>query len=310
MKKTPLIVVCGPTASGKTDFAINLAKELNTEIVSADSIQIYRGIEVLSAAPTKEEMKNIPHHLVGFKELNEEYSVGDFVKDATLKISEIYAKGKIPILCGGTGLYISSLIDGIDFSVESSDKSVRAKFEDVAKTEGGEKLYKMLLEKDSEAANWIHPNNTVRVIRALEIMEITGITFSEYRKNAAENESPYDAIVFFLNKRNREDLYRDIELRVDNMILSGMEKEARKAIEKNPSKTAFSAIGLKEFSLSNDIEEVIKNIKKGTRHYAKRQISWFSRIPDTVKLFSEDFSSKSEMVDAGLKIIKERFKID
>lgn len=310
MNKIPLIVVCGPTASGKTGFAINLAKELNTEIVSADSVQIYKGIEILSAAPTEEEMENIPHHLVGFKQLNEEYSVGDFVKDAALKISEIYSKGKIPILCGGTGLYISSLIDGIDFSVQSSDKSVRAKFEEIAKTEGGEKLYNILLEKDPEAANWIHPNNIVRVIRALEIMEITGITFSEYRKNAAEDESPYDVVVFFLNKRNREDLYRDIELRVDNMILGGMEKEAREAIAKNPSKTAFSAIGLKEFSLSDNTEEIIENIKKGTRHYAKRQISWFSRIPDTVKIFKEDFSSKSEMVNASLKIIKERFEIE
>lgn len=310
MKKIPLIVVCGPTASGKTGFAINLAKELNTEIVSADSVQIYKDIEILSAAPTEEEMENIPHHLVGFKELDEEYSVGDFVKDATDKVSQIYSKGKIPILCGGTGLYISSLIDGIDFSVQSSDKSVRAKFEKIADNEGRERLYNILLEKDPEAANWIHPNNLVRVIRALEIMEITGITFSKYRKNAAENESPYDAIVFFLNKRNREDLYRDIEFRVDSMILGGMEQEARNALSKNPSKTAFSAIGLKEFSLSDDIEEIIENIKKGTRHYAKRQISWFSRIPDTVKLFSEDFPSKAEMVNASLKMIKERFRIE
>ena len=307
MKKTPLIIVCGPTASGKTGLSIELAKKINTEIISADSIQIYKGIEVLSAAPNEKEKEGIPHHLIGFKDLSEEYSVSDFIRDAEKAISEISEKGKIPIICGGTGLYISSLIDGIDFSVNSNSAEVRARLEAITEKEGTEKLYSILSEKDPEAAVWIHPNNKVRIIRALEIMEITGTTFSEYRRKAAENESQYDSIVFFLNKRNRESLYSDIELRVDKMIEEGMEKEAKTALEKSPSKTALAAIGLKEFSSNEPLEEIVSKIKKGTRNYAKRQISWFSRIKESVKLYKEDFSSPQEMADFCLTKIKERF---
>lgn len=303
MKKIPLIVVCGPTASGKTSLAIDIARELNTEIISADSIQIYKGLEIISAAPTEEEKALIPHHLINFKDISEEYSVGEFTSDAKKVIEKIVKNKKIPIICGGTGLYISSLINGIDFSQDSTDPSFRKELE----SRSSEELYSELLKEDPEAANWIHPNNTVRVIRALEIIKTTGSTFSQYRKDAAKNESPYDALIFFLNTRDRNVLYSRINERVDRMMAKGMHSEAMSALKKNPSKTALSAIGLKEFSLGDNLDSIISNIKQGTRHYAKRQITWFSRMENTCTLYLEDFSNKQSLSDYCITKIKEKF---
>ena len=307
--KKPLIIITGPTASGKTGIAIKIANELKTEIISADSMQIYKGIETIAATPTKEEQNQVKHHLISFKNLNEEYSVSDFVNDASKIIDSI--SDKIPIICGGTGLYISSLINNIDFSENSSNAEIRKRLENELAELGPEALHNRLKEMDPEAAEWIHPNNKVRVIRALEIIETTGKTFTRYRIDAAKNEEKYDALVFALNFRNRETLYNRINKRVDAMLSNSMEAEAREALLNNPSKTAMAAIGLKEFSdyflgLS-DYEDIVEKIKQGSRNYAKRQITWIKRIPSVNWVFYEDFNSEDEMLYYITEKIKEHF---
>lgn len=312
MNKKPLIVVTGPTASGKTELAIKIAESLRTEIISADSMQIYKGIEIISAAPDENDKKRVKHHLVSFKELGDEYSVSDFIEDASDIIDNM--GDKVPVVCGGTGLYLSSLINNIDFSEDSHDESLRLKLIEEMNEKGAEYMHRRLGELDSEAADSIHPNNRVRVIRAIEIITLTGKSFSEYKAEARKNSGKYDYIILALNYRNRELLYDRINKRVDSMLQKGMLDEAKHALSKNPSKTALSAIGLKEFKsyFSGDVsfEEAIEKIKQGTRNYAKRQITWIKKMPNVNWLYLEDFDSSDDIAEHSLKLIKERFTVE
>ncbi len=313
MKKKPIIVITGPTASGKTELAISLAKYLSSEIINADSMQVYKGIDIISAAPTETEKQGVIHHLFGFKSLNDEYSVGDYVSDVERTISEHF-ENKIPIICGGTGLYISSLINSIDFTKESTNMDIRARLKTEMEELGAEQMHNRLALLDPEAAEAIHPNNKVRVIRALEIIEITGKNFTEYKREAINTEKKYDAIIFALNYKNRDTLYDRINSRVDKMLECGMEAEAKMALEKIPSKTANAAIGLKEFKDyfdgKTDIISVAENIKKASRNYAKRQITWIKKMQDVNWLYHEDFQNTDDMKDYFLKIIKERLNFE
>lgn len=282
MKKIPVIVVLGPTASGKTALSIELAKVYNGEIVSADSMQIYKGMDIATAKPTKEEMSNVPHHLIGFVDPDKRFSVAEYVETAKKVIFDVSSRGKMPIICGGTGLYINSLIDNIKFDDTSEDFKLREKYQRIAKENGNHYLWEKLKSVDEKAALGIHENNVTRVIRALEVYELSGKTISEAKDISRAEPSPFDAYFIGLNFSDRQMLYEKINKRVDKMIEIGLIEETKQAYSRNCSmKTAHQAIGYKElipyFEGESCLEACIDKIKQETRRYAKRQLTWFRR---------------------------------
>ncbi len=281
--KSKVLVIAGPTASGKTKIGVELAKRLNGEIISADSMQIYKHMNIGTAKPTINEMQNIPHHLIDFVEIGENFSVVQYKEMATRCIEDILSRGKVPIFVGGTGLYINSITEEIKYDEAAENKEIREKLEKIAETEGNERLYEKLKEVDIDTYNRLHINDTKRIIRALEVFEATGITITEHQKMSKEIEKKYDYKIVGL-WMERENLYNRINLRVDKMIEDGLEDEARNIIEmiKNNGKiTSFQAIGYKEFlkyfNGEVSLEDAIASIKQESRRYAKRQVTWFKR---------------------------------
>jgi len=279
--KIPLLVICGPTASGKTAVGAELALQLGGEIVSADSMQIYKEPAIATAKPTAEEMRGVPHHMIGFLSPEQDFSVAEYVEMASGHIADIHSRGLLPIVVGGTGLYINSLIDNIDFGYAVSDPALRQRLEDDAKSIGAEAMHKRLSELDPKAAERIHPNNTVRVIRAIEMCMLSGRTAEENMALSRKNESPYDVCMIGLTCFDRSILYDRINRRVDEMIGMGLVEEARGIYEKYRLKTASNAIGYKElipyFDNQCTLEDAIEKIKRETRRYVKRQLTWFRR---------------------------------
>ncbi|MBQ4585447.1 MAG: tRNA (adenosine(37)-N6)-dimethylallyltransferase MiaA [Clostridia bacterium] len=283
-KKQRVIAIVGPTAVGKTAMAIELAKALNGEIISCDSMQIYRTMDIGTAKPTRDEMSQVPHHLIDIKNPDEQFSCADYASVAKEKIEEIISRGKTPIFCGGTGLYLDSVIEIPAFSTSAKDDFYRAFLEKEALEKGKGYVHDLLKEVDIESADAIHENNLKRVIRALEIYHCTGITKSEWDRRSKETESPYEATVFFLTCKDRDLLYSRIEKRVDLMLEEGLLDEARSLFEKgylDKQYTASGAIGYKEFipylEGNASLESCVEELKLSTRHYAKRQLTWFSR---------------------------------
>ncbi len=281
MKKTKVIAVVGPTASGKTSLGIHLAQKLNGEVVSGDSMQIYKDMNIATAKPTEEEMQGIKHHLIGFVNPEDEYSVASFCSDAKRAVEDIASRGKTPILVGGTGLYIDSFINNTEFFDNANSKAVRDELYKELNENGIEGLYNELLSVDSEAAKKIHPNNEVRVIRALEIYRLTGKSLTEQNKCSHENESPYESLYIGIRYKDREKLYERINRRVDLMCDMGLLEEAKEFYKKHPSQTAVNAIGYKELKPYLDgektLQECLEHLKQSTRRYAKRQLTWFNR---------------------------------
>jgi len=292
VKKEKIIVVLGPTASGKTQLAIDLAKELGGEIISADSMQVYKDISVISAKPTEGEKEGIKHHLIDFLSSDKTFSVSDFKTLCEKSINDIIENGKIPIICGGTGLYIDSLINNIHFSEYTENSEIRQKYMDIANTKGNEYLYEILKSKDIEISSRIHQNNTIKVVRALEVMETTGKTMTEIQRKSNENSSNYITLFIGLNYSDRQLLYDRINLRVDNMVNDGLLEEAISLYSRQDvSKTIKQAIGYKELlpHINGDgtLEESIEDIKQYSRRYAKRQITWFKKNKN-IKWFNRD----------------------
>ncbi len=279
--KTPIIVIAGPTASGKTALSVAVAKKYGGEIISADSMQIYRDMHIASAAPDEEEKQGIPHHLFEFLRRNESYSVAEYVKDAASAIKEVYERGKIPVIVGGTGLYISSLIDNIRFTEEKSDPALRESLQKEYDSIGGEEMIKRIAEFDPETAAKLHPNNKKRVIRAFEVYMQTGVTVTEQNAASKLIESPYDPCIIGLKTEDRQFLYDRINRRVDIMLENGLLEEAKVAYRSRGSATSVQAIGHKEFFRFFEgecsLEEAVETLKRETRRYAKRQLTWFSR---------------------------------
>lgn len=277
-----VIVIAGPTATGKTALSVRLAHEFSGEIVSADSIQIYKKLDIGSAKPSVEEREGIPHYLMDFVDPQGEYSVADYVRDAKERIDDILSRGKTPIVVGGTGLYISSLVDNVEFSDGERDETLRKKLNEELFNIGAEAMHARLRTIDPVSAENIHPNNTKRVIRALEIYEATGKTRTEYEAESKLIESPYDFCLIALNCE-RELLYERINKRVDIMINQGLFDEVRELLADEISEDAQSmqGIGYKEavMAIRGEIteEESIELIKKNSRNYAKRQLTWFRR---------------------------------
>lgn len=292
MKKANAIVICGPTASGKTALSIELAKKINGEIVSADSMQIYKEMDIGTAKPTKKEMGEIKHYLVDCIEPSVRYSVADFKRDATLAIEEIIAKGKTPIIVGGTGLYVDSLIYSIEYNETKVDLEYRAYLEQIAENEGLDVLYDKAKEIDSQAMEKISKNDKKRICRVLEIYHSTGKTKTELEFESRLKEPKYNFKCFAINME-RSALYDRINKRVDLMIEKGLEKEVKNLINKyHEIPTAMQGLGYKEvvqfFNGDCSKEEMIEKIKQESRRYAKRQITWFKRNKDIIWIDSDN----------------------
>ncbi len=304
--KLPLVIVTGPTAVGKTSLSVELARRIGGEVVSADSMQVYRGMDIGSAKVTKEEMKGVPHYLIDEFDPAEEFHVVKFQELAQKYIRGIHDRGKIPILVGGTGFYIQAVLYDIDFTENGEDTSYRDSLQQLAETEGAEKLHAMLRDVDPASAAAIHANNVKRVIRALEFYQETGRRISEHNEEERRKESPYNFAYFVLND-DREKLYRNIDLRVDVMMKQGLLDEVRALKETGCTREMVSmqGLGYKEMLayLAGEcsLEEAIRVLKRDTRHFAKRQLTWFRREREVIWLDKSEFAYDSGKILAYME---------
>lgn len=305
-----VISVVGPTASGKTRLSVELAKHFNGEIISADSMQIYQGMAIATAKPTQEEMQGIPHHLIDFLPPDQTYSVALFVRDAARCIEEITARGRLPIIAGGTGLYVDSLLNHVQFSEEQRDEAYAAQLRAELLQNGVEPLLQRLWEVDAASARRLSAEkNPKRIIRALEFYHTTGTTITEQLAQSRQTPSPYRAVKLGLNFKDREKLYDRINRRVDQMLAQGLIEEAQRVLASPLSCTSVMAIGYKElmpyFQNEATLEECIEKLKRETRRYAKRQLTWFRRDKEIHWLYADEYDSFEELYAAAVQTINE-----
>jgi len=290
--KPPVLAVVGPTATGKTALGVALAEAFGGEVISADSMQLYRGLDIGTAKATKEEMRGVPHHCLDVLAPEQTCSVADFVRLATRLEGEIRSRGCVPVLVGGTGLYVQSFLYGVRFSEEKASPELRERLEDEWKEKGAAAIYAELQTVDPEAAAAIHPNNKVRVLRALEHFRATGRRLSEQKAASLPAERPYRSLVLGLELPERARLYRRINARVDKMLATGLLKEARLVYDNRAVyRTAAQAIGYKElfpyFEGAASLEACTEKLKQASRNYAKRQLTWFRHMDGVVWLDAE-----------------------
>ena len=288
-----MVAIGGPTATGKTALSVALAKEFGGEVVNADSMQIYRGLDIGTAKPTAEERQGIPHHLMDFLPPEVPYSVADFTAAAAPLIEQLNSAGKLPIVTGGTGLYITSLMKGTAFAPEKTDPAIRARLQTEADEQGSAALYARLQQIDPAYAEKLHPNNLPRVIRALELFEATGRRMSEQQRAALAAEPPYRSLCICLTCRDRAELYRRIDRRVDSMLQNGVLEEAKLVYDNRETyRTAAQAIGYKEFfpyfAGEMPLNDCVNRLKQATRNYAKRQLTWFRHQANGVWLYVDE----------------------
>lgn len=304
--KTNVFVVCGPTASGKTSLSIDIAKKMNAEIVSADSMQIYKEMNIGTAKPTYEERCKVPHHMIDIVSVTEEYNVSRYVNEAGNCIDSILAKGKNVILVGGTGLYIDSLINNINFFEIENDLDYRNFLQDKADEFGGDYLLEMLKQVDYTSYCNLHKNDIKRIIRALEVYHVTGKPISQFQAKSKQ-ERKYNVSFIGLNYSDRQILYNRINNRVDIMLEDGLVDEANDLLKLNISKTALSAIGYSDIfdylSGRSTLDHSIDNIKLKTRRYAKRQLTWFRRNKEINWLYPDCYDSYENMLSEALTIL-------
>ena len=307
-EKIPLLVIGGPTASGKTRLAAELALHCGGEVVSADSMQIYRGMEIGTAKPTPEETLGVPHHLMDFVEPGQSFSVADYVALARETVGDIHSRGRLPVLAGGTGLYIRSLITNTQFTEADSDPALRAELAQRAAREGTDALMRELRSFDPESAQRIEPRNLPRLIRAIELYRTTGVTMTEHLRRSRLAPSPYRVCFLCLGFRDRERLYERINRRVDEMFRRGLVEEARELLETPGGATAMQAIGYKEllpyFRGEISLREAQDTIKRETRRYAKCQLTWFRREEQARWLFVDDYARWDALRDAAKEIVR------
>lgn len=302
-----IIVVSGPTASGKTALAVEIAKKYGGEVISADSMQIYTDMDVASAKATVEEQQGIPHHMMDFLDPSESFSVADWVKMAGECADDIISRGKIPVICGGTGLYISSFVDNLQFDDSECDYEFRDEMRKFAEENGAEALLEKLREVDPETASELHANNVSRVIRALEVYKTTGHTIAEAKRASRNAPSPYEFILLTLDFEQREQLHERINRRVELMLQNGLVQEARTCFDQPERPTAAQAIGCKElypyFRGERTLEECVEELKLRTRQYAKRQLTWFRRDSRFHRIVICPGDGLAEAVEKASKII-------
>ncbi len=305
-KKIKVIAVVGPTASGKTSLAVEIAKRINGEIISADSMQIFKNMPIASAVPTTQERQGVEHYLLEQLNPDQTFSVSNFVQQATNLCFKVHKKGKMPIVAGGTGLYVDALIKNFSFTDAQPDECLRSKFEEEYNNIGGKAMLLKLQEIDKQTADRLHPNDKKRIIRAFEIYYLTGSTLTQQNEKSRANPSPFEFLCIGLNFRDRQKLYDRINKRVDIMLECGLEKEARASFEQNSTGTGMQAIGHKEFfeyfRKNQSFEQAVDCIKMQTRRLAKRQITWFSAKPYVNWIYVDECD---DLIQKTLEIIQQ-----
>ena len=311
MNKKPLVIIGGATGVGKTALSVKLAQMIGGEVISADSMQVYKGFDIGTAKIRPEETQGVPHFLIDELEPDDEFNVYEFKHRALKYAEKIWERGHIPIIVGGTGFYIQALLYDIDFTDEETDKSYRHELEQLAEEKGAEYLHDMLNEVDPESASAIHRNNVKRVIRALEYFHETGAQMSSHNTEQRQKESPYNYAYLILN-RKRDVIYKRIEDRVDLMMDEGLADEVKGLLDSgiSPDSLAMQGLGYKEIAdyiLGKcSLDEAVYKLKLNTRHFAKRQITWFKREKDAIWVNYEDFAGIEEMTEHIINILKEK----
>ena len=312
MKKIPVIAVVGPTASGKTSLSIEIAKHFSGQVVSADSMQIYEKMNIATAKPTDDEMQGVPHHLIGFQPIDKKFSVAEYVTLAKECIEKIHNQGDLPVVAGGTGLYVDSLLQNIQFSKEDSSTELRNELTEMFDEKGAEFMLEALREIDPQTAEKLHLNDKSRIIRALEIYKATGKTMTEQKIFSRVEESPYDVLYIGINYRDRNVLYNRINRRVDIMLHNGLLDEAKEFYNTSRDTTACQAIGYKElapyFNGEKILEDCIESLKIETRHYAKRQLTWFRKNENINWIYPDDYENAEEMYTSVFAMIDKFLK--
>lgn len=310
--KKPLVVLTGPTAVGKTKLSISLAKALNGEIISADSMQVYKYMDIGSAKITEKEMDGVPHHLINVLSPFEEFHIVRFQELAKKAMEDIYNRGKTPVFVGGTGFYIQAITKDIDFTEGEEDKQYREELSRLAAEKGNEFLHEMLQEVDKKSAEEIHANNVKRVIRALEFYKENGFPISQHNEEQKQNETPYNLAYFVLNAP-RDLLYERIDRRVDEMMESGLVEEVQKLKDMGCRRemTSMQGLGYKEILSFLDgeipLDEAVRILKRDTRHFAKRQLTWFRRESDVIWVDKDKFAFEDEKIlEYMLSVCRER----
>ena len=304
------IYIAGPTASGKSETAMKLALSLDGEIVGADSMQIYKGFDISTAKPSPSDRDTVRHHMVDFLDPHFSYSVSQYVRDAEKCVEDIISRGKIPIICGGTGLYLDALVNGMTFHVQDVDPDIRRRLKERLDEEGPDVLFEELRGIDPVAAGKIDPHNTRRLVRALEVIELTGKTPTQLNEESRQHPAKFDSVGFILYYSDREKLYDRINRRVDNMIENGLVSEAELWYNERDklSDTANQAIGCKEFKPYFDseksLDECVEDLKRNTRRYAKRQMTWFIRNETAHFIDLCELSGPEEVLNYMLEILK------
>lgn len=308
--KQPLIGIVGPTACGKTGLAVAVCQALGGEVVSCDSMQVYRGMDIAVAMPTKEERAAATHHLIDFVERDTPFSAAQYCALAHACIAELAGRGVLPVVCGGTGLYFHSLVDNLQFSAEGRDPQLRERLQQQAQEFGAQALLARLAAIDPVYASGLHVNNLGRIIRALEIWQTTGQTPTVYREKAAQKTSPYKAAILGITARERQTLYTRIDARVDAMLANGLLEEAQQAYRAGYAPTARQAIGHKElfgyFAGDCSLAQAVDSIKRETRRYAKRQLTWFQRDTRIHWLYLEDYETQQALHEAAIALLQRK----
>lgn len=304
----PYPIIAGPTASGKTALAVQLASAIGGEVVSADSMQIYDEVAIGTARPDTDEMQGVPHHLLGFVPLQAKYSVAQYLEDAHRVFADVYARGSVPVMCGGTGLYIQSFVENRQLFEEEPNLELRKQYMQVAETQGAGALLERLSRIDPEAAARLHIHDLHRVMRALEVYDTTGRTITEQTALSLAVPSPYTPCLFVLDFHDRQKLYDRINQRVDRMLENGLLEEAERILRTDPNATVTQAIGYKEFADYFEgrisLDEAADRLRQQSRRYAKRQLSWFRRMSDSHTLWVDDFDTLEELSKQALCIYR------
>ena len=307
-EKIKVAAVVGATASGKTALSVSLARLLDGEVISADSMQVYQGLSIATAKPTEAEMQGIPHHLIDFVPLTEEFSVARYCELGHAAIADIAARGKLPIVCGGTGLYVDSLLNNIIFAEIPENAAIRDSLNETFDAEGGEAMLDRLTQCDPETAAKLHPADKKRIVRALEVYTLSGTTLSEFNRRSRSCPDRYDRVIIGIGYRDRERLYDRINRRVDLMLEAGLTDEARQFYRETTGKTAVQAIGCKELlpylEGREDLDTAVERLKRETRRFAKRQLTWF-RQNDTIRwIYADEVSSYDELIQQAAELIR------
>ncbi|MBR1758570.1 MAG: tRNA (adenosine(37)-N6)-dimethylallyltransferase MiaA [Lachnospiraceae bacterium] len=309
-EKPPLVILTGPTAVGKTGLSIALAKAIGGEIISADSMQVYRGMDIGTAKIKPEEMQGVRHHLIDVCDPTEDYNVARFCEEAGKILSEIYERGHVPIIVGGTGFYIQALLYQVDFSEQDTGGAVRQKYQQILEENGARYLHELLRDVDPASAEAIHPNNVKRVMRALEFYELSGTKISDHNEEEHAKEAAYH-FAYFVLTMNREMLYERINARVDQMFADGLIEEVKGLLSKGIPRSAVSmqGLGYKETVAAllgeMSFDEAREIIKRDTRHFAKRQMTWFRRERDVIWLSKDEYQTEEALLSQILKILRE-----